>query len=234
MINVLIIDDEIEIVELLSIYLKNNNFRVNCAYDSENALLLLKEKKIDIIILDIMLPKMDGFELIKVIRQSYDIPVMFLSAKNEDMDKIYGLGLGADDYMVKPFNPLEVIARLQVLTRRYNKNNKDEQENHNKEQIIEFDNICINQDSCQLLKDNVLIELTSMEYKLLVFMVTNPNRVFTKQQLYEKVWGEEYFGDENIIMVYISKLRDKIEDDTKNPKYIKTIRGLGYRFERKI
>jgi len=234
MIDVLVIDDEVEIVELLTIYLRNNGFNVYGAYDGENALRNLSEKKVDIIILDIMMPKTDGFQLIKEIRKSYDIPVMFLSAKDEDMDKIYGLGLGADDYMVKPFNPMEVIARLQALLRRYKRPNQDEQKCKNGEKCIKFNNYYINMESCEFFRDDYKVELTSMEYKLLLFMLLNPNRVFTKRQLYENVWEEEYCGDENIIMVYICKLRDKMENDPKNPQYIKTIRGLGYRLERKL
>ena len=231
MINTLIVDDEAEIVEVLTIYLKNNGFNVMGAYDAETALNILQEEKVDIVVLDIMLPGIDGFQLIKKIRKNYDIPVMFLSAKSEDMDRIYGLGLGADDYMVKPFNPLEVIARIQALLRRYRPNNREQPE-HNSRKYIEFGNFRIDLNSCKLYKDNQQIELTSMEYKLLIFMASNSNRVFTKQQLYEAVWGEEFNSDENIIMVYISKLRDKIEEIPRNPQYFKTIRGLGYRFER--
>lgn len=233
MVNVLIVDDEAEIVELLTIYLRNNGYQVYGVYDCQNALKTLREKKIDIILLDVMLPKMDGFQLIKEIRKCYDLPVMFLSAKGEDMDKIYGLGLGADDYMAKPFNPLEVVARLQALLRRYQKSKPELLESGQRESNIRFDAYTMNTDSCEVWKDDQRIELTSVEYKLLLFLVQNPNRVFTKCQLYENVWEEEYNGDENIIMVYICKLRERIEDDPKQPRYIKTIRGLGYRFERK-
>jgi DNA-binding response OmpR family regulator len=233
MFNVLVVDDELEIVELLKIYLRNNGFNVFEAYDGAAALKTLAEQAINIVILDIMMPKIDGFQLIAKIREHFDIPVMFLSAKGEDMDKINGLGLGADDYMAKPFNPLEVIARIQALLRRYRQLNRGDQQNNRSGECIEFGNLSLRRDSCELYKKSVKVELTSMEYKLLLFMVANSNRVFTKQQLYENVWGQDYIGDENIIMVYISKLRERIEDDPKNPQYLKTIRGLGYRLERK-
>lgn len=229
--NILIVDDEVEIVELLKVYFKNNNFKVFEAYDGEMALKVMENTEIDVIILDIMMPKIDGIQLVKNIRQSSNIPIMFLSAKDEDMDKILGLGVGADDYMTKPFNPLEVIARAQALIRRcYRFNELDEKINKPKEIVI--GDLRVNEENCEIFKNDVQIELTSMEYKLLLFLMKSPNRVFTKRQLYEAIWGQEYMGDENIIMVYMSKLRDKIEDNPKQPRYLKTIRGLGYRFER--
>ena len=236
---VLVVDDELEIVELLKIYLNNAGFHVFEAYNGEAALQILAKQKIDIVVLDIMLPKIDGFQLIRKIREHLDLPVMVLSARGEDMDKIYGLGLGADDYVAKPFNPLEVIARIQALLRRYGNIKANDKLNHlapNNQagECIKFGDWILRQDSCELYKNDAKVELTSMEYKLLLFLITNPNRVFTKQQLYERVWGQEFIGDENIIMVYISKLREKIEGDPKNPRYLKTIRGLGYRFEGEI
>ncbi|MFD3157065.1 response regulator transcription factor [Haloimpatiens sp. FM7330] len=234
---VLIVDDEFEIVELLKIYFKNSGFEVLEAYDGQTALKMSQKFSIDIMIIDIMMPKMDGIELVKEIRKHLNVPIMFLSAKGEDMDKIYGLGIGADDYMSKPFNPLEVVARAQALIRRcyeFNKNNESiNNESINNKCNIKIDNININQHSCEVFKNDIKINMTSMEYKLLLLMVKNSNRVLTKQQLYENVWDEEYLGNNNIIMVYISKLRDKIEENPKKPKYLKTIRGLGYRFERK-
>jgi DNA-binding response OmpR family regulator len=145
-----------------------------------------------------------------------------------------GLGLGADDYVVKPFNPLEVVARIQVLLRRYRKIKQGEENLIHEETNLKVDELCINRARCEVFKGAKRLVLTSMEYKLLLFLALNPNRVFTKRQLYENVWEEEYEGDENIIMVYICKLRDKIEEDSQKPKYIKTIRGLGYRFEGKL
>lgn len=227
--NILIVDDEIEIVELLRVYLNNYNFNILEAYDGEAALKIYRNNQIDLIILDIMMPKINGIKLIKEIRKESNIPIIFLSAKDEDIDIIYGLGAGADDYMSKPFNPLEVVARVQALLRRYNHLDSS-YANEN----IRIGDLYLNQRYCQIYKNDVQIEMTSLEYKLLLFFMQNPGYVFTKKQLYEQVWGQEYIGDENIIMVYISRLRDKIEKNPKNPEYIKTIRGLGYRFERKI
>ncbi|OYO51454.1 DNA-binding response OmpR family regulator [Lachnotalea glycerini] len=234
MAEVLIVDDEQEIVELLTIYLKNSGFQSYGVYDGLSALKILKERKIDVILLDVMLPDTDGFSLIREIQKTYDVPIMFLSAKGEDADKILGLGLGADDYVVKPFNPLEVVARIQVLLRRYRKIKQGEENLIHEETNLKVDELCINRARCEVFKGAKRLVLTSMEYKLLLFLALNPNRVFTKRQLYENVWEEEYEGDENIIMVYICKLRDKIEEDSQKPKYIKTIRGLGYRFEGKL
>lgn len=231
---VLIVDDEVEVIELLKVYFKNNYFQVFEAHDGLQAFEILEKQSIDIMILDIMMPKIDGFSLIKKLRERYDFPIMFLSARDEDMDKIMGLGLGADDYMTKPFNPMEVIARLQALLRRYQKPSLEYQSfDHEKAEIVCGD-LSLNNTSCEIYKKGRRLELTSIEYKLLSFMMLNCNRVFTKQQLYENVWGYEYMGDENIIMVYISKLRDKVEEDSKNPKILKTIRGLGYKLERNI
>lgn len=233
MVKVLVVDDETEIVELLSVYLSNGGFLVFKAGNGDRALEIIREENIDIALLDIMLPKMDGFALLRKIRENYNIPVIFLSARGEDIDKITGLGLGADDYMVKPFNPLEVIARIQALLRRCGRTGQENSSSGHTGNVIERGDLSLNKEACELVKNDQRIELTSLEYKLLLFFMENAGRVFTKQQLYDKVWGEEYLNDDNIIMVYISKLRDKIEDNPKEPKHLKTIRGLGYRFERK-
>ncbi|TCO76897.1 response regulator transcription factor [Marinisporobacter balticus] len=228
--NILIVDDEAEIVELLKVYLENHDFYVLEAYDGEKALSLLEKNRVDAMILDIMMPKMNGIELIKKIRRKSNIPVIFLSAKDEDIDKIYGLGLGADDYMTKPFNPLEVVARLKSLIRRIYHYNKDE----GVMEKIHIGDLCLEEKNTQVYKKGEILDLTAMEYKLLQFLMKNSNRVFTKKQLYESIWEQNFIGDDNIIMVYISKLREKIEHDSKKPDYLKTIRGLGYRFEGNI
>jgi DNA-binding response OmpR family regulator len=229
--NILIVDDEKEIVELLKIYLENHGFHGLEAYDGKMALRCMKENVVDAVILDIMMPKMDGIEFIKEMRKISNIPVMFLSAKDADMDKIYGLGIGADDYMTKPFNPLEVVARMQALMRRCHQYDKDKNYDKKSEENICIGELCLKEKSCQVYKGEKTVELTSLEYKLLHFLMKNPNKVFTKKQLYESTWEQDYMGDDNIIMVYVSRLRDKIEYDSKSPDYLKTIRGLGYRFE---
>lgn len=228
--NILIVDDEVEIVELLKVYLENHDFHVLTAYDGEMALLVLEKNMVDAMILDIMMPKIDGIELIKEIRKESNIPVIFLSAKDDDMDKIYGLGLGADDYMTKPFNPLEVVARMQALIRRSYQYNFDLDDMKK----ICIGGLCLEEENTQVYKDGKILDLTAKEYKLIKFLMKNPNKVFTKKQLYESIWGQDFIEDDNIIMVYISKLREKIENDSKKPDYLKTIRGLGYRFEGNI
>lgn len=227
--NILIVDDEVEILELLKVYLSNNNFNVWKAHDGEKALEIFRSNDIHLVILDIMMPKIDGIETVKRLRKESNVPIMFLSAKGEDMDIIHGLGVGADDYMSKPFNPLEVVARVQALLRRFNHLN-----NGNNKECIRIGDLYIDPDYCQVYKNSKEVIMTSMEYKLLLFFMQNPGRVFTKVQLYEQVWGQDYIGNENIIMVYISKLREKIEENPKKPIFLKTIRGIGYRFERNI
>lgn len=226
--SILIVDDEKEIVDLIDFYMKNNGYATYKAYSGEEALSIFKKEKIDLIILDIMLPKFDGKEVLKKIREESGVPVIFLSARGEDIDKIDGLFLGADDYISKPFNPMELVARVKALLRRssvFNENLKEA------ESVTAVGSLKMDEKACKVFKNDKQIELTSVEYKLLYFFIKNRNRVFTKDQLYENVWGEPYYGDEKIIMVYISKLREKIEDNPKEPKYIKTIRGLGYIFE---
>lgn len=227
---ILIVDDETEIRELLKIYLNNHGYKTFEGNNGLEALSILKDNDIDLILVDIMMPKLDGIEFVKRVRKDSGIPIIFLSAKSEDMDKIFGLQIGADDYIAKPFNPLEVVSRVQSLLRRvekYSARNKS-----NEETIVEIGDLKLDIISCELYKSGNLKELTSYEYKILSMFMKNPGRVYTKSQIYETAWGEDYFGDENIIMVYISKIRDKIEENPKKPKYLKTIRGLGYRFEK--
>jgi len=230
MTSVLIVDDEVEIVELIDFYMGNNGYKTYKAFNGNEALEIFEKEAIDIIVLDIMMPGCSGKDVLRKIRQKSGVPILFLSAKGEDMDKIDGLFLGADDYMSKPFNPMELIARVNALLRRscfFNNNN-----NKQNASITIIDNLKLDEELCRAYKNDIELELTAFEYKLLVFLIKNKNKVFTKGQLYEQVWDEAYLGDERIIMVYISKLRDKIEDNSKEPKYIKTIRGLGYMFER--
>lgn len=227
---ILIIDDEAEIRELLSIYLNNNGYITVPANNGAEAWSILRQRDIDLVIADIMMPGMDGLELLKKIRSSYaQLPFLFISAKSDDMDKIYGLQLGADDYVGKPFNPLEVVSRVQALFRRldaYDKAGKEERGQ------IGIGDVVLDLNSCKLYKSGVVKEMTSYEFKILALLMGQAGKVFTKAHIYEQVWGEEYMGDENIIMVYISKIREKIEDNPRKPIYLITIRGLGYRFEK--
>lgn len=224
--SILVVDDETEIVELIDFYLKNNGYNTHTAFNGKEALEIFEKEQIDIIILDIMMPKFDGKEVLRKVREKSNTPIIFLSAKGEDIDKIDGLFLGADDYIAKPFNPIELIARVKALLRRSIVFNESTS-------FITNQNLNLDEKACKLYKNNKELQLTSFEYKLICFLMKNKNKVFTKGQLYEHVWDQSYLGDENIIMVYISKLRDKIEDSPKEPKYIKTIRGLGYMFESK-
>ncbi|MCR1975922.1 response regulator transcription factor [Clostridium sporogenes] len=226
--SILIIDDEKEIVELIDFYMRNSGYNTYKAFNGEEGLEIFKKEHVDIIILDIMMPLFDGKEVLRKVREKNNVPVVFLSAKGEDIDKIDGLFLGADDYISKPFNPLELVARVTALLRRSTIFNKNKEES---EIMVIDEHLKLDEKTCKVYKDNLELQLTSVEYKLISFLMKNKNKVFTKGQLYEKVWEQSYLEDERIIMVYISKLREKIEANPKEPKYIKTIRGLGYIFE---
>ncbi|MGO5074834.1 response regulator transcription factor [Clostridium sporogenes] len=226
--SILIIDDEKEIVELIDFYMRNSGYNTYKAFNGKEGLEIFKKEHVDIIILDIMMPLFDGKEVLRKVREKNNVPVVFLSAKGEDIDKIDGLFLGADDYISKPFNPLELVARVTALLRRSTIFNKNKEES---EIMVIDEHLKLDEKTCKVYKDNLELQLTSVEYKLISFLMKNKNKVFTKGQLYEKVWEQSYLEDERIIMVYISKLREKIEANPKEPKYIKTIRGLGYIFE---
>ncbi len=228
--SVLVVDDEKEIVELIDFYLKNNGYNTFRALNGNEALEIFEREQVDIIILDIMMPGLDGKEVLRKVREKINTPIIFLSAKGEDIDKIDGLFLGADDYLAKPFNPIELIARVKALLRRSIVFNNQLEESTS---VVINEHLKLDEKACKIYKDNKELQLTSFEYKLMNFLMNNKNKVFTKGQLYEHVWDQSYLGDEKIIMVYISKLREKIEDSPKEPKYIKTIRGLGYMFEGK-
>ncbi|HDX9589378.1 TPA: response regulator transcription factor [Bacillus pseudomycoides] len=228
--NILIVDDEKEIVELIELYLSQRKFHILKAYDGEQALQILQNDNVDLLIVDIMMPKINGYNLVKEVRKEKNLPIIMISAKNEGYDKILGLDLGADDYIIKPFDPLELVARVQAQLRRHHRFNVQSKQ----QTVIQQGDLLLNIESCLLKKNGQDISLTSTEYKLLELFMTNPNRVFTKRQLFEKIWEDAYFGDDNTIMVHISKLRDKIEDNNKNPKYLQTIRGLGYIFKVQI
>nr|WP_285228835.1 response regulator transcription factor [Paenibacillus sp. ISL-20] len=225
----MIIDDEQEIRELLVIYLKNYGYETFEAGNGKEAFALFQKEAIDLVLADIMMPEMDGIELLRRMRQDSHVPFLFISAKSDDMDKINGLQLGADDYITKPFNPLEVVSRVQALFRRAESYALQE---HPNREFIEIGDIKLDLKGCELYKCGEKKEITSYEFRILALLMSQAGRVFTKAQIYEQVWGEEYMGDENLVMVYISKIRDKIEDHSRNPIHLITIRGLGYRFEK--
>ena len=227
--NILIVEDSQEIIDLIKIYLEQEEYFIYAARDGRIAVNLFEQEEIHLVILDIMLPELNGYEVIKRIRKISNVPVIILSAKNQDADKILGLNLGADDYVAKPFNPLELVARINAQIRRFYDfgGSKEKQD----EKVI-IGELMLDQRECKLYKKNREIDFTYMEYKLLKLFMTEPGRVFTKAQIFELVWENEYYYTDNTVVVYISKLRDKIEDDSKNPQLIKTVRGLGYRFEK--
>lgn len=227
---ILIAEDDNDIVKLLKLYLTNDGFNVVVTKNGEEALNIIDSTKIDLALIDIMMPKMDGYELTKRIRQKYNIPIIFLTAKTQDSDKILGLTMGADDYITKPFNPLEVIARINSNLRRfYDLNNN--MVNAMSPKVIVIDDLFLDVEKMTLKKRGVEILLTPSEYKILALLMKSPGRVFTKVQIYEHVKGDYFENDDNAMMVHVSNLRDKIEDDAKNPKYLKTVRGLGYKIE---
>lgn len=230
MYNILVVDDEKEIVELIELYFRNTDYNIIKAYDGIEAINIMDKEKVHLAIVDIMMPKLNGYSLISSIREKGNIPIIVVSAKVEGFDKILALDMGADDYVTKPFDPLELVARVNAQIRRvYGNLNPYDRVS----KIIEIGDLKLDLKSYKLTKDNKEVKLTCTEIKIIELFMTNPNKVFTKKNLFESVWNETYIAEDNAIMVHISKIRDKIEDDSKNPKYIKTIRGIGYKFERR-
>ncbi|NLD48674.1 MAG: response regulator transcription factor [Clostridiaceae bacterium] len=224
--NILIADDEIDIRNLIKTSLEENGYTVLMAKNGKEALDTLMSEEISLAILDVMMPVMDGFNLLRKIREHSTIPVILLTARSDDMDKVLGLGLGADDYLSKPFSVAELVARVGAHLRRSNEYlSPKERPVPN----IAYGKLMIDKEKCCAYKDGKLIELGAKEYLLLLYFMENPERVFTKCQLYHAVWGEEYYSDDNTIMVHISRIRSRIEDDPQNPEYLKTIRGIGYK-----
>lgn len=221
--SILIAEDDSDIRGLLRLYLESEGYRVLEAEDGAQALTLVREETPDMAILDVMMPKLNGYELTRALRKSSDIPILILSAKSQDNDKILGLNLGADDYIAKPFNPVEIVARVKAQLRRSARENSA---------VLTVGDLSLDTASFQLTKGGQTISLTPMEYKILALLMRSPGRIFTKIQLYEGAVGTYFEGDDNTMMVHISKLREKIEDDPKDPRYIITVRGLGYKIEK--
>lgn len=223
---ILIADDEAEIRNLLRLYLENEGYFVIEAKDGQQALDELKKNHVDLCILDIMMPGIDGFHVLQEIRKENNLPVLILSARDADSEKILGLNLGADDYLAKPFNPLEAVARVNSNIRRFYAMGGADMP-----KLLKVKDLTLDPEACTLKKGDVQIDLTSVEYRIMELFMAHPGKVFTKQQIYEQGWGEEYIVADNNIMVCISKLRAKL--DESNPSaYIRTIRGLGYRMEK--
>lgn len=225
---VLIVEDEDAIAEIERDYLELSGFDVTLASDGKEGLDIALKEDFDIIILDIMLPGMDGFDICKEIRKEKDIPIIMVSAKKEDIDKIRGLGIGADDYMTKPFSPSELVARVKAHLARYERlltNNKPENE------IIEIRGIKIDKTARRVFVNGEEKNFTTKEFDLLTFLAEHPNHVYTKEELFREIWDMDSIGDIATVTVHIKKIREKIEADTSNPQYIETIWGVGYRFK---
>lgn len=227
--NILVIDDENEIRDLIGIYLEGEGFKVLKAANGKEALDIVDKQDIDLIILDVMMPVMDGIETCINIRKSKNMPIIMLSAKNEDMDKIIGLTTGADDYVAKPFNPLELIARVKSQLRRYTKLNNSEEKN---EGIIEVDDLSIDINNHEIMLGGKEIKLTAREFDILLLLAKHRGMVFSAEKIYEKVWNDEFFESDNTIMVHIRKIREKIEENPRKPRFIKTVWGVGYKIEK--
>ena len=227
---ILIAEDDHDIVDLLELYLENAGYEVLTAENGLLAWQSLQQDAVDLIIMDIMMPEMDGYQLIRQVRESMNVPVIILSAKTDDSDKILGLDLGADDYIAKPFNPLEVAARVRSNIRRFYHLNEHSPAAEAKN--LEVGELRMNLESMTLRKGAREILLTPTEFKILRLLMQHPGKVFTKLQIYESINGEYFESDDNTIMVHISKIREKIEDEPRNPVYLKTIRGLGYKIEK--
>lgn len=226
---ILAADDEMELLEALELYMEREGLSLIKAKDGVEALELFKREQPHLVLLDIMMPKLDGFSVLKKIREESKVPAIMLTARGEDYDKILGLELGADDYITKPYNPMEVVARIKAQLRR----NYDYQEKGTleKESVTCF-NICLNFIEGTVTKDGKKVELTKTEFKILELLMKTPGRIFTKQQIFDYVWENDYIADDNTIMVHISNLRSKIEDNPKLPQLLKTVKGLGYKFEK--
>ena len=228
MANILIIEDEIVIAELEKDYLELAGFQVEMVHDGKKGLTEALNGDYQLLILDLMLPILDGFEICKQVREKKDIPILMVSAKKEDIDKIRGLGLGADDYMTKPFSPSELVARVKAHLARYERLMK----NHGREnEIIEIRGMKIDKTARRVYVNEEEKILTTKEFDLLSFLAENPDRVFTKEELFREIWDMESFGDIATVTVHIKKIREKIEEDAAKPQYIETIWGKGYRFK---
>jgi two-component system response regulator VanR len=225
---ILVVDDEKEIRDLIGIYLANDNYKVLKAENGLEALKSLEKNHVDLIVLDIMMPNMDGIEACMKIREDKNMPIIMLSAKSEDMDKIMGLTTGADDYVTKPFNPLELLARVKSQLRRYKKLNTPLEK---KEGVIEIDDLSINTNTHEIKVGDKEVKLTPREFEILYLLAKNKNIVFSIEKIYSMVWKEDFFESDNTVMVHIRKIREKIEENPRKPRFIKTVWGVGYKIE---
>lgn len=226
-VHILIVDDEIEIANLVELYLQNEGYAVHKCYDGASALECIQRNRFDLALLDVMLPDTDGFSLLQTIRESYTYPVIMLTAKVADIDKITGLTIGADDYITKPFNPLEVVARVKAQLRRAGRYNTGGEN----QDILDFGGLLINRSTHECLYNEKEIPLTPIEFSILWLLCENRGTVISSERLFEEVWGEKYFNGNNTVMVHIRHLREKLGEPTGKPRLIKTVWGVGYKID---
>ena len=228
---ILVVDDEKEIADLIEIYLVSDGYKVYKAYNAMDGLDILAKEDIKLVLLDIMMPGMDGLSMCKKIRENNNIPIIMLSAKSTDLDKILGLGTGADDYVTKPFNPLELTARVKSQLRRFTQLNPGS-EKARTEQEIQIRGLSINRENHKVLIDGEEIKLTPIEFDILYLLASNPGRVFSTDEIFERVWNEKVYEANNTVMVHIRRLRGKMKEDPRGEKIITTVWGVGYKIER--
>jgi len=226
---ILVCDDDREIVDAIAIYLEREGYDVVKAYDGEEAIEVIEKEKIDLLIIDVMMPKLGGVETTFKIRENNSLPIIILSAKSEDKDKIFGLRVGADDYMTKPFNPMELLARVQSQLRRSTVLNKKQEE---EEEIYQKGGLVVNNRSREVTVDGEIIKLTSIEFQILYLLMKNRGRTFTSDEIYELIWNEASYGSSNVVAVHVRHIREKIEINPKKPQYIQVVWGVGYRIDK--
>jgi two-component system, OmpR family, response regulator VicR len=222
---ILLVEDDTAISDMVKSQFTREGFEITTAYDGEQALQSFANDTFDLILLDLMLPKLDGMEFLKIIREKSMIPILIMSAKDGDLDKALGLGFGADDYIAKPFSMIELVARVKAAIRRATYYSRPEQET----KILSVGDLTLDLDNFSAQKRGSEIKLTAKEFQILKLFISHPNRVYTKAQIYSLVWEDDYYGDENVINVHMRRLREKIEDDPSSPQYIKTLWGIGYK-----
>jgi DNA-binding response OmpR family regulator len=230
MFKILVCDDDKEIVEAIEIHLTQEGYEVLKAYDGEEAIQTLKKEHVDLLIMDVMMPRLDGIRATLKIREENSLPIIILSAKSEDADKILGLNIGADDYVTKPFNPLELVARAKSQLRRYTQLGSTVQDE--KKEVYEVGGLSINDELKEVTVDGESVRLTPIEYNILLLLVKNQGKVFSIDQIYENIWNEEAIGADNTVAVHIRHIREKIEINPKEPRYLKVVWGVGYKIEK--
>lgn len=230
MYNILVCDDDKAIVEAIEIYLSQEGYHILKAYDGEQALKILETEEVHLLVLDVMMPRLDGIRATLKIREKHSIPIIILSAKSEDVDKILGLNVGADDYVTKPFNPLELVARVKSQLRRYTQLGGTAKKES--EHVYEVGGLQINDDLKEVTVDGEKVKLTPIEYNILLLLMKNQGRVFSIDQIYESIWNEEAIGADNTVAVHIWHIREKIEINPKDPRYLKVVWGVGYKIEK--